>query len=189
MNDGLASATLRMVTAAEEDRMSDRDSAAARRAAFADIVERHQAPMARLAARLLGWPSDVDDVVQDVFTAAWRALPRFRGDSSVETWLTRITINACRKHRRRRFLQRMLLRRRPAGKPPTVASHADSNIVVRRAVSDLPTALREVVVLHYLQEMEVPQVAAALGISANVVYVRLHRARQKLAPVLKCQKE
>src|SRR5687767_15254679 len=81
---------------------------------FEQVVEQHQANVARLARRLLGWTganNDVDDVVQDVFLAVLKGLPRFRGHSTLSTWITRITINACRSHRRRRIVRLAFLDR------------------------------------------------------------------------------
>ena len=74
---------------------------------FEQIVDRHQAYVARLVRRLLGWGAagDVDDVVQEVFLSVLKGLPRFRGESSIGTWLAQITINACRNHRRGRMMR------------------------------------------------------------------------------------
>src|SRR5262245_61165392 len=87
-------------------------AAAGHHAAFDQLVTVHQDGIARLVHRLLGWPSDVDDVVQDVFVDALRNLNRFDGRSSVLTWLTRLTINRCRTHQRRQWLRFGFLRRR-----------------------------------------------------------------------------
>jgi RNA polymerase sigma-70 factor (ECF subfamily) len=75
--------------------------------AFDRIVEWHSAEVAALTNRLLGWPGDVDDVVQDVFVAAFVNLKKFRGECRLRTWLFTITVNKCRSHRlrRRRYLR------------------------------------------------------------------------------------
>ena len=78
---------------------------------FEQVVDEQQANVARLARRLLGWSTngaDVDDVAQDVFLTVLKHLDRFRGESSLSTWITRITINACRTHRRRRVMRRVM---------------------------------------------------------------------------------
>ena len=69
-------------------------------AAFERIVAEHHPRVAGLAYRLLGWADEVDDVVQDVFLKALRNLTGFEGRSRLSTWLTRITVNTCRTHRR-----------------------------------------------------------------------------------------
>jgi RNA polymerase sigma-70 factor, ECF subfamily len=164
--------------------------------AFDRLVEIHQDRVARLAYRLLGWPDDVDDVVQEVFLAAMKNLRTFRGQAQLSTWLAAITLNACRSHRRRRFLQTAGLHRlfaRPAPAPGAAASapaqDAEQLEKVRQAVRRLPLKYREVVVLRYLEEMPVGEVGRALGVSENVVSVRLNRARARLKGLLAGREE
>ncbi|MBN2128662.1 MAG: sigma-70 family RNA polymerase sigma factor [Sedimentisphaerales bacterium] len=155
--------------------------------AFDGIVERHSAAIAALANRLLGWPQDVEDLVQDVFVAAFTGLRTFRGDCHLRTWLFTITINRCRSYRYRRILR---LRRTPleeAGPAPARGRNAEETAMaaetfgrVRRAVQALPAKYREVVVLRYLQELETNEICEMLGISPNVMQVRLNRARKRL---------
>lgn len=153
-------------------------------AAFDALVAAHQDRVSRLAYRLLGWSGDVDDVVQEVFLAAWKALPRFQGRSSLATWLTRITINECRRLRRR---WGRVLHREPVETGRACTPAADSRMMnaetfgrVRRAVAALPVRYREVVVLHYLEQIPIGMVSELLGMSTNRVAVLLHRARAKL---------
>ncbi|MCZ6683421.1 MAG: sigma factor, partial [Planctomycetota bacterium] len=75
---------------------TDRAPADRGRAALDTLVRAHREPVARLAGRLLGWSPDVEEVVQEVFVSALTAMGGFRGRSSIETWLSRITINKCR---------------------------------------------------------------------------------------------
>lgn len=155
--------------------------------AFDRIVERHSAEIAALANRLLGWPGDVDDVVQDVFVAAFVNLKKFRGECRLRTWLFTIAVNKCRRHRLRRR-RRLQVRRvedleavagqdlgaeRPAMDEETFAG-------VRRAVQALPRKYREVVVLRYLQGLEPGEIGELLGVKVNAVQVRLNRARTRL---------
>src|SRR5881409_3425290 len=69
-------------------------------AAFEAVVALHRPRITRLVYRLLGWPNDVDDMVQEVFLAALTQCRRFRGQSALATWLTVIALNKCRTHRR-----------------------------------------------------------------------------------------
>jgi len=155
--------------------------------AFDRIVERYAADVAALANRLLGWPQDVDDVVQDVFVAAFRGLRDFRGDCRLRTWLFTITVNCCR-HYRRRYLRHARWIRRNENAPSLCLSE-DAQIVaidaerfsrVRQAVRALPTKYREVVVLRYLQGLETAEICRLLTITANALNVRLNRARERL---------
>jgi RNA polymerase sigma-70 factor, ECF subfamily len=155
--------------------------------AFDRIVEQHAAEIAALANRLLGWPGDVDDVVQEVFVAAWVGLKKFRGASSLRTWLFTITINKCRRHRFRRLRRLRLVTLDEAGAVPSPDRSGDQAAMdeetfarVRRAVQRLPQKYREIVVLRDLQELEPSEVCALLGITPNVMQVRLNRARKRL---------
>ena len=91
------------VTGDDADQLAK--AAAGDPAAFDGLVCTHQERITRLVHRLLGWSSDVDDVVQDVFVDVLRNLPRFDGRSNVLTWITRIAINRCRSHQRRQWLR------------------------------------------------------------------------------------
>ena len=155
-------------------------------AAFDRIVTRYAAEVAALANRLLGWPQDVDDVVQDVFLAAFTGLRKFRGDCKLRTWLFTITVNTCRRHRRRLRCRRSV----PlddAAPNLYLNEHAEMAAIdtetfarVRRAVRALPARYREVVVLRYLQGLETTEICRLLGISTNAMNVRLNRARKRL---------
>ncbi len=155
--------------------------------AFEGIVERHAADVAALAHRLLGWPADVDDVVQDVFLAAYAGLRQFRGDCQLRTWLFTITVNTCRqRQRKRRFRLRpatidedcpALCEERGAEQ---ATIDAETFARVRQAVRALPPKSREVVVLRYLEGLGTREICELLGISANVMQVRLTRAKQQL---------
>jgi RNA polymerase sigma factor (sigma-70 family) len=161
-------------------------------AAYDLIVRKYQSQVIGLVYRLLGWPEDVDDVVQEVFLAALRGLPRFRGRSSLATWLTRITINKCRSHRRRWLLSpARWLMGRPDGNGSAQSTHqappADRPMIdrerferVRRAIHRLPGRYREAVVLKYLEQMSIEEASEALSARPATVQVWLHRARRML---------
>lgn len=151
--------------------------------AFEAIVSRYQAEVAGLAHRLLGWSGEVEDVTQEVFLAAYMNLKRFRGQSSLKTWLFTITINKCRSQRRRRLVRQAFLGRfqgAHGGEQAPPGNQQESVEVVSRALQTLPTRYREPVVLYYLEELPVEQIATLLKLSPNTVHVRLNRARQRL---------
>jgi len=158
---------------------------------FEQIVAEHQRYVSTLAYRLLGWSSDAEDVVQDVFLAVLQSLDKFAGRASVKTWLTKITINKCRSYHRKNLLRRTLLLRAGRTARPTGPSGAEGPAIdaetcaqVRRAVAQLPKRLREVMVLRYLQELEIAEIAQLLGVRPNAVEVRLHRGRLRLKGLL-----
>jgi RNA polymerase sigma-70 factor (ECF subfamily) len=157
------------------------------RSAFDKIVDKYSVSVAMLANRLLAWSGDVEDVVQDVFLAAFVGLKKFRGKSSLKTWLFTITINKCRTYRYRRMLRLRFFSKGDRKTPGASAPAADRTIMeaekfscVRRAVMALPAKYRETVVLRYLQELETDEICQVLGISKGNLNTRLSRAREQL---------
>jgi RNA polymerase sigma-70 factor (ECF subfamily) len=161
-------------------------------AAAAEVVAAHVLPyVARLVRQLNAWSSDHDDLVQDILVTALARRHAFRGDARLETWLTRIAINACRAHSRRQWLRRRLFAGWIAGRTPPEAPSADDLATsdeqahrVRYAVAQLPTRYREAVVLCYLQGLAPADAAAALGISLAALEKRLSRGRIQLREIL-----
>ncbi|MHC4314018.1 MAG: RNA polymerase sigma factor [Planctomycetota bacterium] len=128
-------------------------------AAFDRIVEGYSADIAVLANRLLGWPGEVEDIVQDVFLAAFLGLKKFRCECSLKTWLFTITINKCRSYRYKRmlhikFFSRAAVKASAVLDPTADKAQMDDETFnkVRLAVQALPAKYRESVVLRYLQE-------------------------------------
>ena len=156
---------------------------------FEQLVALHEPRIRRLARRLLGWRNDddADDVVQDVLLVLLSKLDTFRGDASLSTWLTTVTINKCRTHRRKQWLRLGWFRNH---RPGHLNDHAcgadhdatrdDTNARVREAVQSLSPRDREVIVLFYLEALGSRDIADVLGIKPAAVDTRLHRARQRL---------
>jgi RNA polymerase sigma-70 factor (ECF subfamily) len=166
-------------------RFADGDSAA-----FEAVVAIHKPRITRLVYRLLGWPADVDDMVQEVFLAALTKCRKFRGESALATWLTVIALNKCRTHRRG-LLSRWRTLRRASRRPVQLQSAADAAAMkddtlaqVRESIKKLNARDREVIVLHYLEDRGVAEMADLLKLRTNAVEVRLHRARQRLKKLL-----
>lgn len=176
---------------ADGERSLVRACAAGSPGAFEEIIRRHQPRVARLVRRLLGWPEDVEDVVQEVFMTVLARIGRFRVQSSLSTWITSIAINRCRSLRRRMGVRWRAMKQLRTTRLAAVAG-ADAAAIaeerrqrVRAAVGSLPAADRELIVLHHLEEMSVDAVAQVLGIRRNAAEVRLHRARRRLGELLR----
>lgn len=155
--------------------------------AFDQAIRDYYPLITRRVGYLLTQPGDVDDVVQEVFLRAIERHGQFRGESSLETWLSRIAVNCCRIHWRRQRLSRMMPfrwgrdRHASANNDPAPASDFDERHVrVRQAVKRLPAAYREVIILYYLEEMSCHQVAQLLNLRQEAVRQRLVRARKRL---------
>lgn len=131
--------------------------------------------------------SEADDAVQDTFLAASRALATFRGDASLKTWLTTITVNQCRgrlrKRKTRQRWQKLISTFQNAQNSPTpeeFAVQADQNRRIWAAVDALDEKHRLPVVMRYVHELPVPEIAIALGLPEGTVHSRLNHARARL---------
>jgi len=155
--------------------------------AFDGIVKKYSADIAVLANRLLGWPGDVEDVVQDVFLAVFVGLKKFRCECSLKSWLFTITINKCRTYRYKRMLRLKKFSKAADKMPRSHSRAADGQLMdsetfnrARHAVTALPAKYREPIVLRYLQQLSITESSRILGISENLLQVRLNRARKRL---------
>jgi RNA polymerase sigma-70 factor, ECF subfamily len=156
---------------------------------FAAVYEANFAFVWRSVRRLGVLDNAVDDVVQDVFLVVHRQLPRFRGESSVRSWLFSIASRIVRDARRS-------LRRKPGNLGGSGRVSADITLVVDHAPSPHETAAngeavrtlhavldgmrkerREVFILAELEQMSVPDIAAAVNANANTIASRLRAAR------------
>ena len=157
--------------------------------AFRQLVEAYQTPAYRLAARMCG-PDSAEDVTQEAFLAAWRALPEFRGDCRFSTWLYRLVSNAAidclrreKKHRDTGDVDDLEL---PDGgpSPQEQAERSDTRDAVRRALDRLSPEHRQVLLLRFMQELDYGEIARALNVSEGTVKSRINRAKSKLREVL-----
>ena len=162
--------------------------------AFDEIYHRYGAMIYNLAFRLSGDLDLAADLTQEVFLRAFRHLERFRGRSSLKTWLYRVGLNHCRSRlsRRRWFfvpvaeeeptegLQLVDQRRGPEER----AMAGERGRILRRALAKLPLQFREAIVLCDLEGLSYEEIAAVLGIRMGTVRSRIARARGKLKVLL-----
>ena len=146
-------------------------------AEFARLVESMTPGLASLCYRLLGWrtaQADLEDVLQEVFTRVWAKRASFRGQASVETWITSIALNVCRAQiRRAQLWKKCCSLLRPAAEMTPPPAEDDRLPPVVRAMEGLPPLLKEVIVLHYIQGETIETIAGVLGVRKNTVEVRL----------------
>ena len=159
--------------------------------AFRQLVETYQAPVYRLALRMCGGDAALaEDAAQEAFLAAWRGLPRFRGDSRFSTWLYRLTTNAAidclRREKRYRSTDDVTELELPddAPSPQEQAEQSETQSAVRRALSRLSEEHRQVLLLRYMQELDYSEIAAALAVSEGTVKSRISRAKTRLKEIL-----
>src|SRR5437867_11469262 len=172
--------------------------------AFEQLVRSTSGKLLAAARRLLRNEEDARDAVQSAFIRAFQSLSRFREESRLSTWLHRILVNeALMKLRSRARAEEEsidpLLPTFVADGHQTrdtvdwsesaekALERAETRALINRAIDQLRESDRTVLVLRDLEEMSTAAVAQMLGVSANVIKVRLHRARQALRTLLERQ--
>lgn len=155
------------------------------RRCFAVLVRRHNQTMFRGCRAVLGNDQDAEDAVQTAWINAYRALASFRADASFRSWVTRIAVNeaSARLRRHRRFSEVPLEEGTmdDSAGPAQVAFAEELGRLLEREVDALPEGMRAVLVLRDVIELDTAETAACLGIEAENVRVRLHRARSALS--------
>ena len=155
-------------------------------AAFEKLVELHQHEVFNLAVRLVGDRMLAEDVVQEAFIRAWRALPGFRGEAAFGTWLYRITANTSFTHRARKKVVTDLdaipqpVEMHPAANPVEHSEIVLLRGALRHALAQLSEEHRRVVMLKDLEGWSHQEIAESLDISVSLAKVRLHRGRKQL---------
>jgi RNA polymerase sigma-70 factor (ECF subfamily) len=159
-------------------------------AALGDAYDAHHEHVRAFARRLIGEEAAAEDLVQETFLALPRAVRRFRGDSSLRTYLTSIAIQHARHFvraaARRRAAEERLSRepRTPSATPADDVSRARLAERLLRALDTLPLEQRAAVVLCEVEERTSVEAAHILGIPEGTVRTRLLHAKRKLADVL-----
>ncbi len=129
-----------------------------------------------------------EETAQEVFVRIWKALPYYRGESTVSTWIYAITRNACLTARKSRAGQHTdsleILGVRRAAERRTESPAPDRSPDVLRFVHQLPEAYRQVILLFYMEDRSYDEVAQMLGQPLGTVKTNLHRARKQLADAL-----
>jgi RNA polymerase sigma factor (sigma-70 family) len=147
--------------------------------AFAVLVSRHRRRVEAVVARML--PADeAEEVVQEALLRAYLGLSRLRSADRFAGWLCGIAVNLAKMRLRRVVAQRRALAL--AGSAAAVEPDHDRELleIVRNAVALLPAGQRDVVLMHYVDELSCEEIAHLLGTTAGAVRVRLHRARASL---------
>jgi RNA polymerase sigma-70 factor (ECF subfamily) len=177
----------------------DRDQALVQRArrgetaAFGALVREHQHRVVNFIRAMVSDHADAEDLAQETFLRAYRALGRFRGDSTFKTWLYQIAANAARTHLARRRDRPERAAGDAAATPgafgdPDTGENVEAAVIHRdaidRALATLPEELREAVVLRDVEGLEYREIADALGVPLGTVESRIFRGRARLRAAL-----
>ncbi|MBA3713833.1 MAG: RNA polymerase sigma factor [Pyrinomonadaceae bacterium] len=169
-------------------------SAAGDMDAFEELYRRHFRRVYALCLRMMGNPTEAEDLTQEVFTNLYKKIGSFRGDSAFTTWLHRMTVNQVLMHFRKRSTRSE--RTTEEGETPVQIVLGTENpnrmpiidrIALEKAIAELPPGYRTVFVLHDVEGHEHEEIASILGIAAGTSKSQLHKARLKLRNLLKEQ--
>jgi RNA polymerase sigma-70 factor (ECF subfamily) len=180
------------VTTEASDAALARSAAEGDDKAFAVLVRRHKEPLYRLLRRYTGDSDDAYEAAHEAFIAAWGALKRYDPSRSFGTWLRTIAINKARDRGRRMLVRRVIFGSRDLDDAEVMetadpAASAEDEVLqdeqakrLDRAVSRLPAALKEALILTAFEGFSQQEVAQMLGVSVKTIETRVYRARKLL---------
>ncbi len=162
--------------------------------AFDVLVLKYQHKIVKLVMRYVRDQSEALDVTQEAFIKAYRAIPKFRGDSAFYTWLYRIAINTAKNHIvaiKRRPLEYDLDLQESGGyethaqlhdldSPERIAEREELREAVQSAIGSLPDELRDAIVLREIEGMSYEEIATAMNCPVGTVRSRIFRARDAI---------
>ncbi len=157
--------------------------------AFATLVERHAARVLNLCSRFAGDPQLGRELAQDTWVLAWQGREKYRADSAFGAWITTIACNHCRNQLRRRKLSRAH-EQAIDGEGAREPGQLDELLVeerrrrLRRALDELPYAMREALLLRYAEELRYDEMTGVVGAGESTLRSRVHHGlkilKQKL---------
>lgn len=189
-----------MSTEREIDAVLVRKAQAGDKRAFEVLVSKYQRRILRLLGRILHNQSDVEDIAQETFLKAYRALPKFRNESAFYTWLYRIAVNTAKNHISSKHNQVFvsdqidtqdgetfsLLDNLTDGETPETHMHNREIIEsLQIALDELPEQLRQAIVLRELEGLSYEEIATAMDCPVGTVRSRIFRAREAISERLK----
>ena len=153
---------------------------------FQALVEQYSEPLYWHIRQIVGSHEDADDTLQDAFVKIWRALPDFRCESSVSTWMWRIATNEAMTFLRRKRVRAALqfssisaeVERSIDGDPYFNGDEAERKLV--KAIAKLPDKQRAVFCMRYYQELPYEQIAEITGTSVGALKASFHIAQEKI---------
>jgi RNA polymerase sigma-70 factor, ECF subfamily len=173
---------------------------------FEALVREHQSLVFRTLSRMTGAGSHVEDLAQEVFLRLYRALPDFRGDSALTTYLYRIVVNVAQDEWKRRRREREFVAAEPsahdeahsewienmpgdslhshARTPEQLLSDAELQHAVDASLLELSEPERAVLVLYHQEDLSYDGIAAALSMPINTVRTHLHRGRKHMSELV-----
>ncbi|MUK90601.1 sigma-70 family RNA polymerase sigma factor [Ornithinibacillus sp. L9] len=155
-----------------------------------NIMIEHGSDLVRLAYHYVKDKETAKDMVQNTFIKCYENLDDFRYDSTIKTWLYRITINQCKDYLRSWHYRKVQLKNVLESTIPTLSRTEDAvikdlhSVEMKQVIFSLPKNYREVIFLYYYKSLSITEIAEVTEQKANTVKTRLKRAREKLKPLI-----
>lgn len=158
------------------------------------LVRQHETGVFRLALSMVGDPAEANEIMQETFLSALRALPSYQEKRSFKAWLYTIALNHSRSHlRKRKVVERLRttltaifrLETQKQVSPEETAIQNEKEAALWESLNRLDERHRSVVVLRYFHDLPVAEISAILSVNEGTVHSRLHSAREKLRDALK----
>ncbi|WP_164668168.1 sigma-70 family RNA polymerase sigma factor [Virgibacillus doumboii] len=129
-----------------------------------------------------------EEVTQDVFMTCYNKISSFKNQSSIKTWMYRITVNKCKDELRKKSFKRFLLRNEQSqdnwgayeNHPESILVQEMEDEVLTNNVMSLPTKFREVIYMHYFEDMKIREISEIFNVKLNTIKTRLNRGRSML---------
>lgn len=177
--------------AARDERKLVQRIQAGDRQAFEELLDAYETRVYRLALRFTGNIAEAEDLTQEIFLGVYRGLAKFRGDSTLGTWVYRVAMNHCLEYRRKRKLESIpldeeltLISSDWREDPAKAADKRELSERVEAAIQCLSPQHRDVIVLHELQGLTYQEVATMLDVPVGTVKSRLSNAFRRLRDLL-----
>ena len=156
--------------------------------AFEEFVDKYKNLVFALIARTVPDRSRAEDLAQDVFLRIHRALPYFRGEARLSTWIYRIVVNVCLQEQSRSRATVSLDDPDSRIPPPGAVDRSFTDLELRdrleKAIAQLPAQYRLLIAGHYLEGVQYEDLADALHLPLGTVKTQLHRAKRQLRQIL-----
>lgn len=168
---------------------------AGERAAFAALVDAYKNPVYNLCYRMLGTSTEAEDAAQEVFVRLYRRLHTYDASRKLSSWVLSIASHYCIDVLRRRRLQTVDIEEMPPWQPlvssqPLPEAHllnAEREARIQALLAQLEPHYRAPLIMHYWNDMSYEEICAATGLSLSALKSRLHRARHRLATLMRQQ--
>lgn len=159
---------------------------------FGVLVDRYKPMVFTLALRIMKNREDAEEIAQDTFLKAYKALVSFQGNSKFSTWIYKIAYNTsldCLKKKKQRadtdsIDVTTLYDLKSMGGILEEMDRNDRKLIIRKAIDQLSSEDSAIIMLYYFEELSVKEIAPIVGLSPQVLKVRLFRSRKQLATIL-----